>query len=78
MKIEEAILYCFATQNRQTSESRIKLACIVSWECARPNAIVTVVALYDQPQGFLCSILLNVYRWKFHKCVILIFLLAEG
>ena len=22
----------------------------LSWECARPNAIVTVVALYDQPQ----------------------------
>lgn len=21
-----------------------------AWECARPNAIVTVVALYDQPQ----------------------------
>ena len=22
----------------------------LAWECARPNAIVTVVALYDQPQ----------------------------
>ena len=28
MKIEEAILYCLASQNRRTSESRIKLACI--------------------------------------------------
>ena len=22
----------------------------LAWECARPNAIVTVIALYDQPQ----------------------------
>ena len=22
----------------------------LAWECARPNAIVTIVALYDQPQ----------------------------
>ena len=22
----------------------------LSWECARPNAVVTVVALYDEPQ----------------------------
>ena len=29
MKIEEAILYCLASQNRGTSESRIKLACIL-------------------------------------------------
>jgi len=28
------------------AESTFRLA----WECARPNAIVTVVALYDQPQ----------------------------
>ena len=28
MKIEEAILYCLASQNRRTSESRITLACI--------------------------------------------------
>ena len=32
MKIEEAILYCLATQNRRTSESRIKLACILPSE----------------------------------------------
>ena len=32
MKIEEAILYCLANQNRQTSESRIKLACILPSE----------------------------------------------
>ncbi len=32
MKIEEAILYCLASQNRQTSESRIKLACILPSE----------------------------------------------
>ena len=25
--------------------------CRLAWECARPNAIVTVVALYDQPQA---------------------------
>ena len=31
-KIEEAILYCLAHQNRQTSESRIKLACIMPSE----------------------------------------------
>ena len=28
------------------SEDTFRLA----WECARPNAIVTVVALYDKPQ----------------------------
>lgn len=28
------------------AESTFRLA----WECARPNAIVTIVALYDQPQ----------------------------
>lgn len=22
----------------------------LAWECARPNAIVTIVALYDRPQ----------------------------
>ena len=32
MKIEEAILYCLTSQNRQTSESRIKLACIMRSE----------------------------------------------
>ena len=32
MKIEEAILYCLASQNRQMSESRIKLACILPRE----------------------------------------------
>ena len=32
MKIEEAILYCLASQNRRTSESRIKLACILQSE----------------------------------------------
>ena len=32
MKIEEAILYCLASQNRRTSESRIKLACILPSE----------------------------------------------
>ena len=32
MKIEEAILYCLASQSRRTSESRIKLACIVPSE----------------------------------------------
>ena len=32
MKIEEAILYCIATQNRRTSESIIKLACIMPSE----------------------------------------------
>ena len=32
MKIEEAILYCLASQNRRTSESRIKLACIMPSE----------------------------------------------
>ena len=32
MKIEEAILYCLAHQNRRTSESRIKLACIMPSE----------------------------------------------
>lgn len=32
MKIEEAILYCLATQNRRTSESKIKLACILPSE----------------------------------------------
>ena len=32
MKIEEDILYCLASQNRQTSESRIKLACILPSE----------------------------------------------
>ena len=32
MKIEEAILYCLASQNRGTSESRIKLACILPSE----------------------------------------------
>ena len=32
MKIEEAILYCLTSQNRQTSESRIKLACILPSE----------------------------------------------
>ena len=31
-KIEEAILYCIATQNRRTSESKIKLACILPSE----------------------------------------------
>ncbi len=32
MKIEDGILYCLASQNRQTSESRIKLACILPSE----------------------------------------------
>ena len=32
MKIEEAILYCLASQTRRTSESRIKLACIMPSE----------------------------------------------
>ena len=32
MKIEEAILYCLASQNRRTSESRNKLACILPSE----------------------------------------------
>ena len=32
MKIEEAILYCPASQNWRTSESRIKLACILPSE----------------------------------------------
>ena len=32
IKIEEAILYCLASQNRRTSESRIKLACIMPSE----------------------------------------------
>ena len=32
MKIEEAILYCLASQNRRTSESKIKLACILPSE----------------------------------------------
>ena len=32
MKIEETILYCLASQNRRTSESRIKLACIMPSE----------------------------------------------
>ena len=32
MKIEEAILYCLASQNRRTSESGIKLACILPSE----------------------------------------------
>ena len=32
MKIEEAILYCLASCNRQTSESRIKLTCILPSE----------------------------------------------
>ena len=32
MKIEDAILYCLASQNRQMSESRIKLACILPRE----------------------------------------------
>ena len=32
MKIEEAILYCLASQNRRMSESRIKLACIMPSE----------------------------------------------
>ena len=32
MKIEEAILYCLASQNRQTSKSRIKLTCILPSE----------------------------------------------
>ena len=32
MKIEEAILYCLASQNRRTSESTIKLACILPSE----------------------------------------------
>ena len=32
MKIEEAILYCLASQNRRTSESIINLACIMPSE----------------------------------------------
>ena len=32
MKIEEAILYCLTSQNRRTSESKIKLACILPSE----------------------------------------------
>ena len=32
MKLEEAILYCLASQNRRTSESKIKLACILPSE----------------------------------------------
>ena len=28
----------------------------LAWECARPNAIVTVVALYDHPRCFPCPI----------------------
>ena len=32
MKIEEAILYSLASQNRRTSESKIKLACILPSE----------------------------------------------
>ena len=32
MKIEEAVLYCLATQNRRTRESWIKLACIMPSE----------------------------------------------
>ena len=32
MKIEEAIPYCLASQNRRTSESTIKLACILPSE----------------------------------------------
>ena len=32
MKIEEAILYCLASQNRRTSESRIKLDCVLPSE----------------------------------------------
>ena len=32
MKIEEAILYCLASQNQRTSESIIKLACILPSE----------------------------------------------
>ena len=32
MKIEEAILYCLANQNRRTNESRTKLACIMPSE----------------------------------------------
>ena len=32
MKIEEAILYCLASQNRRTNESIINLACIMPSE----------------------------------------------
>ena len=32
MKIEDAILYCLTSQNRRTSESKIKLACILPSE----------------------------------------------
>ena len=32
MRIEEAILYCLTSQNRRTSESIIKLACILPSE----------------------------------------------
>ena len=32
MKLEEAILYCLASRNRRTSESKIKLACILPSE----------------------------------------------
>ena len=32
IKIEEAILYCLASQNRRTSENRIKFACIMPSE----------------------------------------------
>ena len=32
MKIEEAILYCLASQNQRTSESKIKHACVLPSE----------------------------------------------
>ena len=32
----------------------------MAWKCARPNAIVTVVALYDRPQ----TAAVTGYVWK--------------
>ena len=49
MKIEEAILYCLASQNRQTSESKIKHACVLPSEEEEDE-----VKCLLRPKGGLC------------------------
>ena len=46
----------------------------LAWECARPNAVVTVVALYDKaqtlplPESDLCVLLSNALENALHAC----------
>lgn len=59
MKIEDAIVYCLdISQSLERGGADVVIEVAggkdtfrLAWKCARPNAIVTVVALYDEPQA---------------------------